>query len=61
MEEENVQEESVKSKFLEMDMMKINKQKLHGFQKTLKQASRNTVGYTYVLNKLKQLGQRVCN
>jgi hypothetical protein len=30
---------------LEVNMMKINKQKLHGFQKTLKQASRNTVGY----------------
>jgi len=45
MEEENVQEESVKSKFLEVNTMKINKQKLHGFQKTLKQASRNTVGY----------------
>jgi len=45
MEEENVQDGSVKSKFLEMNMMKINKQKLHGFQKTSKQASRNTVGY----------------
>lgn len=44
MEEENVQEESVKFKFLEVNMMKINKQKLHGFQKTSKQASRHTVG-----------------
>jgi hypothetical protein len=44
MEKENVQEESVKSKFLEVNMMKINKQKLHGFQKTLKQASKITVG-----------------
>jgi hypothetical protein len=44
MEEENVQGESVKSKFLEVNMMKINKQKLHGFQKTSKQASENTVG-----------------
>lgn len=44
MEEENVQEESVKSKFLEANMMKINEQKLHGFQKTSKQVSKNTVG-----------------
>jgi hypothetical protein len=43
MEEGNVQEESVKSKFLEVNVMKINRQKLHGFQKTSKQASRSSV------------------
>jgi hypothetical protein len=60
MEEGNVLEENAKPKFMKAYIMKI-KSKIHGFQKTSKQASRNFGLLTFQRNKDSPVRVIVCH